>query len=341
MSTNQGKSYRIPEPRIKAFAPPTYHCRRAGESFTLDGDLNKSVWQRAPWTADFRDIEGDGKPTPRFRTRAKMLWDDGALYVGAELEGSEIWGTVTKRDETIFVDNDFELFIDPDSDTHVYAEFEMNVLNTLWDLLLTKPYRDGGRAVSSYDIKGLEAAVLVDGNINDPTADNRKWSVEVKIPFKSLFECVGQGSVPKLGDFWRMNFSRVQWLVDVVDGKYAKRINGATGQPFPEDNWVWAPTGLINIHYPELWGFVFFCRGDEEYTIPPDEFLKWKLRRLYYALHAVFDETGVFAQDALRGTVEAAGVSIQTTDYGFTLSCPATDGKGRLVMYTDGRITYI
>jgi hypothetical protein len=263
-----------------------------------------------------------------------MLWDDRALYVGAELSGGEIWGTVTKRDAVIFTDNDFELFIDPDSDTHVYAEFEMNVLNTVWDLLLTKPYRDNGRAITGFDIKGIETAVKVDGEINNPLADNRSWSAEIVIPYESIRECGGfEGDTPRAGNFWRMNFSRVQWLVDIEAGKYRKRLNPATGKPFPEDNWVWAPTGLVNIHYPELWGFVFFCAGDENYAIPAAETLKWKLRQVYYRMHAAFDETGVFPP-SLPG---AEGVTIRSGEFGFTASVPAPDGS-RIVIYTDGRV---
>ncbi|MDR0730828.1 MAG: carbohydrate-binding family 9-like protein [Treponema sp.] len=327
-------NYRIPEPRIARFAPPVYHCRRARGPLTLDGSLDKAFWKDAPWTEQFRDIEGDGKPAPRFQTRAKVLWDDGALYIGAELRGTEIWGHVTRRDAVIFRDNDFEIFIDPDSDTHVYAEFEMNVLNTVWDLLLTKPYRDGGRPINSFDIKGLETAVAVEGEINRPRADNRRWSLEVKMPFESLLECCGQGaSLPAPGDFWRVNFSRVQWPVDISENGYEKRINPATGKPCPEDNWVWAPTGLVNIHYPELWGFLFFCREDETFAIPPDEYLKWDLRRVYYREHAIFDETGAFSPD-----VQAEGIDIELSGRDFTLSCPSSDGKTRLLLRRDGLV---
>ena len=52
----------------------------------------------------------------------------------------------TKKNQVIFHDNDFEVFIDPDGDNHNYYEFEMNALNTMWELTLVKPYRDGGPA---------------------------------------------------------------------------------------------------------------------------------------------------------------------------------------------------
>ena len=52
-------------------------------------------------------------PTPRFRTRVKMLWDDKYLYIAAELEEPNVTGTLTKHDSVIFKDNDFEVFIKP------------------------------------------------------------------------------------------------------------------------------------------------------------------------------------------------------------------------------------
>ena len=98
------------------------------------------AWASAPWTETFVDIEGYRRPEPRFKTRAKMLWDDEWFYVAAEMEEPDLWGTLTERDSVIFRDNDFELFIDPDGDTHGYYELEVNALGTPWDLLLIKGY---------------------------------------------------------------------------------------------------------------------------------------------------------------------------------------------------------
>ena len=133
MSTN----ITIPVPAVP-FAPPVYTCHRAKKPFELDGNINKPFWEDAPYTDEFLDIEGSHMPLPRFVTRAKMLWDDENLYVAAVLDGDEIWGHQTERDSVIFLDNDFEIFVDPDSDTYHYYEFEMNVLNTVWDLFLSE-----------------------------------------------------------------------------------------------------------------------------------------------------------------------------------------------------------
>ena len=124
------------------FHPETYICYQRSGDIAVDGRMDEIDWQKAAWTKEFVDIEGDKKPDPTYPTRAKMLWDDEYLYVAAELVEPHIWGTLRQRDTVIFYDNDFEIFIDPDWDTHNYYEFEMNALNTEWDLLLTKPYRD-------------------------------------------------------------------------------------------------------------------------------------------------------------------------------------------------------
>ena len=117
-----------------------------------------------------------------------MLWDDDYFYIGAEMEEPDVWATLTERDSVIFRDNDFEVFIDPDGDTHAYYELEVNALNTLWDLMLIKPYRDGGPAINGWDIAGLQSAVDVRGTLNRPGDTDEGWSVEIAMPWKILRE---------------------------------------------------------------------------------------------------------------------------------------------------------
>ncbi len=340
-------------PRI-SLEPPVYFAPRAIGPLTLDGDIRKPFWENVPFTEDFSDISGRDFPTPRFRTRAKICWDDKNLYIAALLEGNEIWAHLRKRDTVVYFDNDFEMFFDPSSSTHHYMELEMNALNTRWDLMLTRPYRDGGHSVSCWDIKGVETAVHIEGALNAPDADNRWWSVEVKIPFAPLMETYSRGqnppelarcypfrTGPRAGEFWRVNFSRVQWH---VNDRYEKLL-GENGEPLPEDNWVWAPTGIIDIHCPEFWGFVFFTERGEALPVPEDERRKLALRRLYYAQHAWYDAHGRFSTDldALLKMLPAHlqdapdfPVRIQTTDHDFEMSCPAADGAGDVVLRADG-----
>jgi hypothetical protein len=210
---------------LEPFAHPKgYVCYRAASPITIDGDLTDAAWEAAPWTDAFADIEGDKQPKPRFRTRLKMLWDDEALYIAAELEEPHVWATLTEHDSVIFHDNDFEVFLDPDGDNHLYAELELNAKNTTWDLLLTKPYRDGGKALNGWEIKGLKTGVLVNGTLNDPRDKDTGWTLEIRWPWKGLKELMTQPAMPpKDGEQWRINFSRVEWDTEEQLGMVAAR----------------------------------------------------------------------------------------------------------------------
>src|ERR1051326_3440337 len=259
--------------------PKGYVCYRAQRPLQIDGKLDDPSWRDAPWTDLFVDIEGDAKPRPRFRTRAKMLWDDDYFYVGAEMEEPHVWATLTEHDAVIFHDNDFEVFIDPNGDNHEYYEFEINALNTGWDLLLTKPYKDGGKPVDSWNIPGLKTAVHVDGTLNDARDTDHAWTIEMAFPWRVLGELAHRSSPPEDGDQWRVNFSRVEWEFDVIAGKYRRKPN------VPENNWVWSPQGVVNMHQPETWGYVQFSTakpGDVEFHPDPAGKAKHLLHVIYY-----------------------------------------------------------
>ncbi len=279
----------IPEPDTNAF-PKKYFCPKVDNSPVIDGIIKDSEWVKSEWTDKFVDIEGKKAKTPTYRTTVKMCWDNDYFYFAAMMEEPHIWAKLEERDSVIFYDNDFEIFIDPDGDTKNYYEFEMNALNTVWDLLLVNAYRDGSpSAIDSWDIQGLKTAVHIDGSINDPSDKDKGWSVEVAIPWKVLEEC-SQGAPPKHGDVWRVNFSRVEWDTDIANGEYIKKNA-------PEHNWVWSPQGIINMHYPELWGYVIF-REDDKKELPENfvmlEKIKWQLRRLYYKEYTYFLKNGEY-----------------------------------------------
>jgi hypothetical protein len=260
--------------------PRGYVAYRASSPITIDGNLDDAAWAAVPWSEPFRDIEGDKKPDPPLKTRMKMVWDDKALYIAAELEEPHVWATLTKHDSVIFHDPDFEVFLDPDADSHNYCELELNALNTTWDLLLTRPYKDGGTAVNAWEIIGLKTGVHVNGTINDPRDSDRGWTVEIAWPWEGLKELSTCPVPPRDGDQWRINFSRVEWDIDIVEGKYQKFAKR------PEHNWVWSPQGVVDMHRPERWGIVQFSTakpGMVEFHGDPSQPARDYLHRVYYA----------------------------------------------------------
>lgn len=257
--------------------PNGYICRRAPGPVRIDGRID-GQWRGAQWTADFSDIEGSAKPRPRYRTRARMMWDDQHFYIAAELEEPHVWGSLTRHDSVIFHDNDFEVFVDPNGDSHEYFEFEMNALNTSWDLFLPKPYKDRGSADNSWEIPGLRTAVRVMGTLNDPRDRDRGWTLEIAIPWKAFGPAARMPLPPAAGDTWRVNFSRVEWRHELHEGRY-RRVAGTK-----EDNWVWSPQGKVNMHLPEQWGYVRFSgsrRGNDVFPGDPEWETRMRLQAYY------------------------------------------------------------
>lgn len=297
----------------------------------IDGKGEEAAWKRAAWSGDFSDIEGEQKPKPLHSTQVKMLWDRNYLYILAELTEPHIWSYYTTRDQIVFHENDFEIFIDPDNDTHNYYEFELNAANTLFDLFLPKPYRNGGQPLISWNSEGFKSAVSIEGTLNDPTDTDRKWTVEMAIPFASMN--VGDTvSTPVDGQIWRINFSRVNWQTEVVDGKYQKKKDGGTGRFLPEYNWVWSPTGEINMHTPERWGMLQFSgnsvqKQNVEFQRPADQEYRDFLWIIYYKQHEFRRKNGRFANSSSElllpevfsnGAQTAAKVEIRATEKQFT-----------------------
>jgi hypothetical protein len=311
-------------------------CYRAEEPIHIDGRLDEPSWRQAPWTEEFVDIEGDVKPRPRFRTRAKMLWDDRYFYVAARLDEPHVWGTLTRHDAVIYQDNDFEVFIDPDGDNHQYYELEINALNTEWDLLLSKPYKDQGEARNEWEVPGLKTAVHVEGTLNDPADTDQAWSVELAIPWAVLAEFAHRKSPPADGDQWRVNFSRVEWRHELKAGRYQKVPK------LREDNWVWSPQAAIDMHRPERWGYVQFATGPiGQGVFRPDPTASARdiLHRIYYAQKDFFKAHGRWAAtlkelglgDDLGRAANSNPPSLRLTRDGYQATIEVRRSNGQVV----------
>ena len=324
------------------YAWRAYDCQWAMTPPVIDGRGDDLLWATLPWSEAFVDIEGAIRPAPAYETRFKMAWDSSGLYVLARLEEPHLWATLTEREAIIFHDNDFELFLDPGDDTHLYYELEINALGTEWDLLLVKPYRDGGPALHAWDIEGLQSAVFLEGSLNDPSDTDTAWWVEMRLPWTSLREAAPRASMPAFGDTWRLDFSRVQWDLEVQQDQYAKVLDPATGKPRPEHNWVWSPPGRINMHEPEKWGYLRFVQGPQvqPFAPGPDTWLRWALREIYYRQREFraaqgryarrFDELGI-SQVKVRGQSTA----LQMTGSGMQYLVSITRAGDSLTWYID------
>jgi len=286
-------------PRLPPGAPP----------LVIDGDLSKAAWAAAPWSSPFQEIRGadapDGsQPPAACVTRMKMLWDSEYLYVGAELASDfEVRATFTERNSPIFQqDSDFEVFVDAEGSCHAYKELEVNALNTVWNLLLTRPYADGGGEHSGrvaqpgssehYEARRQTTATRVlRGRLNAP--EGAAWAVEIALCHSDTLARQPGAVKPAVGGAWRINFSRVERKGEV--------------------NWVWRPQvvweprrrryeGKVNMHLPDAWGLVKFAphaaADAGEITLPADSgavAAHAAAMSVYYAQHAHREQLGAFA----------------------------------------------
>lgn len=317
-------------------------CYKAPAPIKIDGKLSPEEWDAIPWTNDFVDIEGDKRPKPLLQTRAKMTYDDNGMYFAVLMEEPHVWATIKEHDAVIYHDNDFEIFLNPTNDTHNYLEYEVNALGTEWDLYLTKPYRDNPQVLNNWEFAGMKSAVYVDGTLNNPKDTDKSWSVEVFIPWSSIYQVARGKDKPTAGEHIRTNFSRVEWTTDVQDGKYVKvPIKGE--DKIREYNWVWAPTGVINIHMPEYWGFVQISdkvagTGETPFVKDPNDEIKWLLRNLYYRQNEYAATFGEYAPsvaalkpEELCPAEQAKQIQLFQTPSMYEITAPGTDGNLSLI----------
>ncbi len=329
--------------------PKGYVCYRTDEPIEIDGLLDEQAWSKAPFTDTFVDIEGDKRPLPYHDTQVKMLWDDDYLYIAAVLNEDHLMANLHQKDTIVYYDNDFEVFIDPDGDGHNYYEIETNAINTIFDLFLQKPYRDGGAVIFHWDCEDMKIKSHIQGTLNNPNDKDTLWTVEMAIPQKALrFEF---NNPMKAGNYWRINFSRVQWDHEFKNGRY-ERIKDEKGNYKPEYNWVWSEQGLISMHMPERWGYLYFSpsivgTSNESFVYPIYDNGKDLLWSMYYKQKDLKAKNGKFGinpkQLGLKGDIvefrgESWKINIETTSRTFEMTATSPDGKQTWVINNQGHI---
>ena len=327
--------------------PESYIAYKTSEEISIDGEATESSWNKVEWSNTFIDIEGVKKPT--YNTQVKMMWDETYFYILAKIEEPHVWADIIEHDAVIFYNNDFEVFIDPDGDTHNYYELELNALNTKWDLFISKPYREGNVVLDDWTLTGLKSAIKIDGTINNPKDIDNGWTVEMAIPWKAYRKAYLEANVPK-DKFWRVNFSRVNWDFQITDGNYERKKNDK-GILLHEYNWVWSPTGVINMHEPEKWGYVYFSSKlvgqKDDFSIPQDEKIKWELYKLHRSQKAYFLKNESYSTSIENLTSSAIMVDdkilnpvLENHSTGYNLSIISPFSNKTLVVKEDGKFTF-
>jgi hypothetical protein len=160
---------------------PTYlinaYRLASGESITIDGQLNESVWDRVPRISDFRQQEPVEGAEPSQKTIIQIAYDSENLYIAARMydtDVSGIRGWERRRDQGLGADDRFMWILDTFNDGRTAYFFEMNPLGLMGDGLLTTGQ---GSSVNKAWNGIWDARVQI---------TEEGWMVEVRIPFRTL-----------------------------------------------------------------------------------------------------------------------------------------------------------
>lgn len=185
---------------------PIQSCRWRSESIAIDGKPDDVGWRDAQWVNIFWNLGADQADTTH--TKAALLWDDQGLYFASILQDTDLYAVVTEHDGNTWDDDVFELFFmppkgfaDPARVGRPYYEFEINALNTTFDLL-----SDGTGDQKRDFLTGIareaftwETAVHLTGTLDDGRAGDSRWTVEGFIPWSDFAPTGGR---PAAGDTW-------------------------------------------------------------------------------------------------------------------------------------------
>ncbi|MGI8470399.1 MAG: carbohydrate binding family 9 domain-containing protein [Pyrinomonadaceae bacterium] len=155
----------------------------------IDGKLDDEVWKTAPVLKDFYQTSPGDNVAPSKPTEVMLGYDEKNLYIAFKCydERDKIRATVAKRDE-VFGEDNVRVWLDTFNDHRRAYILGFNPLGIQQDGI----YTEGQGADYSVDIVMESKGVIEDWG----------WSVEVKIPFKSLRYAAGRGKL------WGFNVAR-------------------------------------------------------------------------------------------------------------------------------------
>jgi CubicO group peptidase (beta-lactamase class C family) len=280
-----------PEGKPAAPEPPVTReaqCRRAAVAPVIDGKLDDSAWAGAAVIDRFPAFWDRADTGPG--TRARLVWDDDALYFAATMTDAELRAFGTKHNDRLWLGDVFELFFKPATDRPEYYEFQVNPRSVVLELAFPKRGFDFP-TLAARPPMGMAAVAVVDGSLDQPGDRDRGWSVEGRIPW-SIFAPTGGRPAP--GTAWRFALCRYDY--------------GPEGsKPILMSS---APLTQASFHRYEDYGLLRFegPRTAELPTAPPEAvgLSAGKLAALTPALQKLVDEgkvPGGVAQVVRRGKV--------------------------------------
>jgi hypothetical protein len=177
------------------------------DSITLDGVLDEPAWQSPPAVLL---TSRTGEPAVEIDerlggpTQVWFAWDRDNLYVAGSLPDPDLYAPHHKRDDPLYRDEAFEVFIAGDNSGARYLEHQVSARNVVFDARFPK-YREGDERWDG----GWRSAVTLDGELERRGGD-RGWTVELAFAWSELCERTKIRCPPKPGQQLRVNVFRLE-----------------------------------------------------------------------------------------------------------------------------------
>ncbi|MBR9998653.1 MAG: carbohydrate-binding family 9-like protein [Cyclobacteriaceae bacterium] len=176
---------------------------RMDAEVSINADWNKEPWQKmdAIHLSNHMGIKPEHFPD----TRAKIAWDDSAIYIIFRVEDRYVRSVHKNHQDPVYKDSCVEFFFIPEEDiNNGYFNLEMNCGGTMLFHHQTRP-RSGAVNISDEHIGRIKVAATLPP-IVEPEIDQKiTWIVEYRIPFSILKE-YHNFVHPEAGTRWRANF---------------------------------------------------------------------------------------------------------------------------------------
>lgn len=204
--------------------PAHYHCQNFNLSeYPSEGT---AVWQAVQREFLVDAVSGE---MPKQITLFQIIRDDSQqkLFVRFERKAEEIFSNFKLRDEPLWKQDVFELFVCDENVLSTYKEFQSSPWDVLFDGMITFDQQGRHSLNVSWNAEGWESKSTFYHR------DKKLCSVW-SLPYEVFTDS------PRPNTSWRMG------------------VFAASLMPQGQDLMAWQKTGVPNFHIPELFGFLDF-----------------------------------------------------------------------------------
>jgi hypothetical protein len=218
--------------------PARVQAWASADPIELDGVLDEPAWQHMGATLHESRTGEPGTQIDALLGGPTMIhfaWDAEHLYVAGTLPDRDLYAPHGERDDPLYRDEAFEVFVAGDSSGSRYLEHQVSARGVVFDARFPK-YRKGDEGWNG----SWRSAVALDGELERIGYD-RGWTVELAFAWTELCEHTKIDCPPKPGQELRVNVFRL----DKPDRK--QQVGLALSPTIEPDFHAWANAAELEL----------------------------------------------------------------------------------------------